>query len=60
MMNKLEKSLGFIMWGAIVLMILIFVIAISVGYSTNFDFWFGFQDVPNLNETIYSNNSMVM
>lgn len=49
-----------LMWAVIVLAIIVFVGVIIIGYSTDYGFLFGFQNVPSLSETVISNNNVII
>lgn len=59
-MGKIEKGLGILMWATVGLLIIIAFATIIIGHATNFAFFFGFQDVPELSKTIISNNSAIL
>lgn len=56
-MDKIEKGLQLLMWTVVVLMVIISFVVIIVGHATDYDFLFGFQDVPDLSKAIVSNSN---
>ena len=54
-MDKLEKSLQIIMWVAVVSLIVIAVLAIIVGHSTDYRFLFGTQDLSHFVLSAFNN-----
>ncbi len=56
-MEKIEKGLQIIMWSTVALLVIIAFAVIIVGYSTNYEFLFSFQEMPDLSKAIVSNNN---
>lgn len=55
-MDNIEKGLGILMWVTVALLVIISFAVIMIGHATNFDFFYGFQDVNvlELGETLVS------
>ena len=58
-MDKLEKGLQIIMWVAVVSLIVIAVLAIIVGHSTDYRFLFGTLDLSNLVLSAFNNGKIM-
>lgn len=53
----IEKGIMLLLWLIVALTIVGFVVIIIIGYSTNFDFMFSFQDVTELGKSLVATNS---
>ncbi len=54
---NIEKGIMLLLWLIVALTIVGFVVIIIIGYSTNFDFMFSFQDVTELGKSLVATNS---